>query len=79
MGTAATDGMCIRGMANLNTTFAGSPTDGDILYLDDATAGAATGTAPTGNGDIVRVLGYKIGSGTRMWFNPDNTFVEVTA
>ena len=79
MGTAVTDGMCIRGMANLNTTFAGSPSNGAILYLDNATAGAATGTAPTGNGDIVRVLGYKIGSGTRMWFNPDNTFVEVTA
>ena len=71
--------MCLRGMANLNTTFAGSPSNGAILYLDNATAGAATGTAPTGNGDIVRVLGYKIGSGTRMWFNPDNTFVEVTA
>ena len=79
MGTATTDGMCLRGMANLNTTFAGSPANGAILYLDNATAGAATGTAPTGNGDIVRVLGYKIGSGTRMWFNPDNTFVEVTA
>ncbi len=79
MGTAVTDGMCIRGMANLNTTFAGSPDPGAILYLDGATPGAATGTAPTGNGDIVRVLGYKIGSGTRMWFNPDNTFVEVTA
>ena len=79
MGTAASDGMCIRGMANLNTTFAGSPDTGAILYLDGATPGAATGTAPTGNGDIVRVLGYKIGSGTRMWFNPDNTFVEVTA
>jgi hypothetical protein len=79
MGTDVTNGMCIRGMANLNTTFAGSPASGAILYLDDATAGAATGTAPTGNGDIVRVLGYKIGSGSRMWFNPDNTFVEVTA
>jgi len=79
MGTDANSGMCIRGMVNLNTTFSGSPSTGDVLYLDNATAGAATGTAPTGNGDIVRVLGYKIGSGTRMWFNPDNTFVEVTA
>jgi hypothetical protein len=79
MGTDVSSGMCIRGMANLNTTFAGSPSNGDILYLDGVTAGAATGTAPTGNGDIVRVLGYKIGSGTRMWFNPDSTFVEVTA
>ena len=80
MGTAAADGMCLRGFANLNTAFAGSPDPGDILYLDGATPGAATGTAPTGNGDTVRVLGYKVGSGNvRMWFNPDNTFVEVTA
>jgi len=80
MGTSAIgDGMCVRGMANLNTTFADSPANGAILYLDGATPGAATGTAPTGNGDTVRVLGYKVGSGTRMWFNPDNTFVEVTA
>tara|TARA_R110000822_G_scaffold93078_2_gene214402 strand:- start:710 stop:1777 length:1068 start_codon:yes stop_codon:yes gene_type:complete len=79
MGTSASDGMCIRGMASLKTTFPGSPVNGDVLYLDGATPGAATGTAPTGNGDIVRVLGYKIGSGERMWFNPDNTFIEVTA
>mgnify|MGYP003670788698 CR=1 FL=1 len=79
MGDEVADGMCIRGMANLNTTFAGSPDPGAILYLDGATPGAATGTVPTGNGDTVRVLGYKIGSGTRMWFNPDNTFVEVSA
>ena len=79
MGSAASDGMCIRGMTSLKTTFPGSPANGDVLYLDGATPGAATGTAPTGNGDIVRVLGYKIGSGERMWFNPDNTFIEVTA
>ena len=79
MGSAASEGMCIRGMVSLKTTFPGSPNPGDVLYLDNATDGAATGTAPTGNGDIVRVLGYKIGSGERMWFNPDNTFIEVTA
>ena len=79
MGSAASEGMCIRGMVSLKTTFPGSPANGDVLYLDNATDGAATGTAPTGNGDIVRVLGYKIGSGERMWFNPDNTFIEVTA
>ena len=80
MGTAASAGMCLRGFAHLNTAFAGSPDPGAILYLDGATPGAATATAPTGNGDTVRILGYKVGSGNnRMWFNPDNTFVEVTA
>ena len=77
MGTAVSDGMCIRGMANLNTAFAGSPANGAVLYLDNATPGAVTGTAPSGSGDVVRVLGYKMGSGTRMWFNPDNTWLEI--
>ncbi len=51
---------------------------GSILYLDKATAGAATTAAPTATGDIVRVIGYAITTGDtkRIWFNPDNTWVE---
>ena len=38
-------------------------------------------TAPAGNGDIVRVIGYQVGHASNglIWFNPDGTFVEVTA
>ena len=44
------------------------------------TAGDATATAPSGNGDIVRVIGYCLdASNGQIWFNPDGTFVEVTA
>ena len=42
--------------------------------------GRATSGAPAGNGDIVRVIGYCLhASNGQIWFNPDNTFVEVTA
>ena len=52
---------------------------GDILYLSTV-AGKATSTAPSGNGDIVRVVGYCLdASNGQIYFNPDNTFVEVSA
>ena len=52
---------------------------GDVLFLS-TTAGDATATAPSGNGDIVRVIGYCLhASNGTIFFNPDGTFVEVTA
>jgi len=42
------------------------------------TAGQATATAPSGSGDIVRVIGYCLNaSNGQIWFNPDGAFVEV--
>ncbi len=77
-GTASTVGMCIRGMVNLLTDSTGGV--GDVLWLEDATNGRADNVAPAGNGDIARVIGYCLsGDGRRIFFNPDNTFVEVTA
>ena len=56
---------------------------GDVLYLqsDNAgTPGEATATAPSANNNVVRVVGYCLdASSGAIWFNPDNTFVEVTA
>jgi len=67
----------VRGFAR-NTGFGGLTT-GDILYVS-TTSGAITNTAPSGNGDIVRVVGYCVDGGTRViYFDPDKTFVEVTA
>lgn len=77
-GTASTVGMCIRGMVNLLTDSTGGI--GDVLWLEDDTNGRAVDEAPAGNGDIARVIGYCLsGDGRRIFFNPDNTFVEVTA
>jgi len=76
-GDPSTVGMLLRGMITLSVdpgVGVGIP-----LYLS-ATPGQCTRVAPSGAGDVVRVIGYKIGSSTnkQIWFNPDNTWVEIT-
>ena len=76
-GTASTVGMCIRGMVTISSGTGGS--NGDILYVH-TTANKLTSTAPSGSGDIVRVIGYCLDSTNgQVYFNPDGAFVEVTA
>ena len=71
------DGMLLRGMVTLDHD---PGAVGDVLYLSAASNGDATATAPSGNEDIVRIIGYCLHASSGMiWFNPDNTFVEVTA
>ena len=44
-----------------------------------ANLGKCSSTAPSGNGDIIRIVGYCLdASNGQIWFNPDNTFVEYT-
>lgn len=50
-----------------------SITAGAVYYLS-TTAGGRTTVAPTGSGDVVRIVGYGMGS-TRFWFDPDKTWV----
>tara|TARA_R110000868_G_scaffold241806_4_gene497310 strand:- start:327 stop:761 length:435 start_codon:yes stop_codon:yes gene_type:complete len=73
-GAANAVGMLLRGMVTLSS----DPGEGTglPLYLS-VTAGRASRTAPSGSGDIVRVIGYNIANGGYIWFNPDNTFVEL--
>jgi hypothetical protein len=56
------------------------PTDpgssGDVLYLSE-TPGELTNTAPTTSEAVVRVVGYAINDTPGLWFNPDNTWVEL--
>jgi len=76
MGTnSLTDGMLIRGMAGEIGTVTGS--DGTPLYLSE-TAGALTATAPTTSSAVVRVVGYALNGSPVLWFNPDNTWVELS-
>ena len=77
LGAASdTNGMLLRGMVTLDHD---PGAVGDVLYLS-TTQGSATSTAPSGNNDIVRVIGYCLhASNGQIWFNPDSTFVEVTA
>jgi hypothetical protein len=77
LGAASdTNGMLLRGMVTLDHD---PGTVGDTLFLS-TTAGLASSTAPSGNGDIVRVIGYCLDSTNgQIYFNPDGTFVEVSA
>jgi hypothetical protein len=77
LGAASdTNGMLIRGMVTLDHD---PGAVGDVLFLS-TTAGDATATAPSGNGDIIRVIGYCLhASNGQIWFDPDNTYVEVSA
>jgi len=73
------DGMLLRGFVTLLTEIEGTEAIGSPIYLSATNSGKATITAPTGDGDIVRVLGYSLhATGNQVYFNPDNTFVEYT-
>ena len=56
----------------------GGFTTGAPLYVS-TTAGDMTGTAPSGTGDIVRVVGYSVNGGSRIiYFNPSNDHIVHT-
>ena len=66
------DGMLLRGMYTLDHD---PGTIGDELYVS-TTSGDITGTAPSGTGDVVRVVGYCLDSTNgQIWFNPSNDFI----
>ncbi len=75
---SATDGMLLKGPVTLAGAYiAGTDSPGSVVYAS-TTAGRATLTAPSGSGDIVRVIGHSLSSGGKMLlFNPDNTYVEI--
>ena len=72
------DGMLLRGMFTLDHD---PGTIGDELYVgaasqDGVSAGDITATAPAGSADVVRVVGYCVGSEDgQIWFNPSNDFI----
>ena len=66
------DGMLLRGTFTLDHD---PGTIADELYVS-TTAGDITGTAPSGSGDVVRVVGYCLDSTNgQIWFNPSNDFI----
>ena len=52
---------------------------GSPLYISaGATAGEIANSAPSGQGDVVRVIGYSTNSGSReIFFNPSNDWIEL--
>ena len=82
VGTTSGKGLLLRGVLRLPTNPDASP--GQPIYLnadgESVPSGTATASAPTAG--IVRVLGYQLtnSEGTSsIYFNPDNTWVELTA
>ena len=78
LGAASdTNGVLLRGMVTIDHD---PGAIGDVLYLS-TTGGDCSATAPSGNGDIVRIIGYQVShaSNGNIWFNPDGTFVEISA
>jgi hypothetical protein len=77
LGAASdTNGMLIRGMVTLDHD---PGAVGDVLFLS-TTAGDCSATAPSGNNDVIRVIGYCLNaSNGQIWFDPDKTYVEVSA
>ena len=69
-------GMLLRGFVTL-IDIQGSEAVGDVLYLSEAATGNADCVAPSGSGEIVRIIGYCLTTDDQIWFNPDSTFVEV--
>ena len=77
LGSASdTNGMLLRGMVTLDHD---PGAIGDVLYLS-TTAGDCSATAPSGTGDVIRVIGYQVShaSNGNIWINPDSTFGELT-
>jgi len=67
------DGMITKGFVYLGTDPGGSV--GDQVFLSE-TANAATATAPSTSGAIVRVIGHKVATNV-IYFNPSNDYFEV--
>ena len=82
LANLAGKGLLLRGVLRLPTNPDASP--GQPIYLnadgESVPSGTATAGAPTAG--IVRVLGYQLtnsGGTSSIYFNPDNTWVELTA
>jgi len=75
LGSSPSEGMLVRGYI-INSGF--STTTGDIVYVSTTAGGGVTTTAPSGSGDVIRIIGYSIdGTNEIIYFSPDNTWVEI--
>ena len=85
LGNARTVGVLIKGFVRIPSTeilnVPGSNASPGLPVYMSTTAGHLDFTAPSGNGDIVRIVGYAIQDDTDVliYFDPDPTYVEVSA
>jgi len=71
---AATHGMLIRGFIDNASYLTGTYNEGVPVYVD-GTAGNMTVTRPTSG--FVRVIGWCCATANVIYFNPDNTYLEL--
>tara|TARA_R110002020_G_scaffold282945_1_gene498696 strand:+ start:6523 stop:7143 length:621 start_codon:yes stop_codon:yes gene_type:complete len=65
----------LKGFVRVDAIFAFT-TAGGPLYLS-TTPGDMSQTAPSGSGDVVRVVGYAHDDDDTIFFSPDNSWVEI--
>ena len=83
--STTSDRFLIRGYFNaVSTYFQGTFAAGAPVYLDDATAGQFTFSAPTGTGDVSRIIGHALRSFAsgrdtyyQIYFNPSSEWIEL--
>ena len=85
-GRTVTAGVILEGLIRVpDTEIIGTPAIGAPVYISETTAGHFDFTAPSGNNEFVRVVGYCIdthddsGVDALIYFKPDNTYVKITA
>jgi hypothetical protein len=85
-GTANVKGLLLKGIHELDGHIAknGGSSSSDVgnpVYLSHTVSGQMTLDLPSGNGTVVRVLGYLINYGStsgkcEIYFNPESTYIE---
>jgi hypothetical protein len=72
--------MLLRGHARFpgNSAYTALTTVGAKLYVKTTAGGFVQSTAPSGTGQVVRVIGYVQSTGyDQIYFCPDNTWVTI--
>ena len=75
LGTAVSDGILLEGYFDA-ATIEGSFVKGGACYVSDA-EGRIDFTAPSGGGEVVRVVGYGTDTANIVYFNPSSTWIEL--
>ena len=71
---STTHGMLVRGIVQVNG-ITDTEIVGNRVYVGESN-GTFTYTAPSTDGDVVRVVGYSLAT-SKIYFNPDSTWVVI--
>tara|TARA_B110000090_G_C13010290_1_gene303907 strand:- start:239 stop:553 length:315 start_codon:yes stop_codon:yes gene_type:complete len=79
LGGTITDGVLLRGfVASTNYSgLTGIGNKGKPLYASETTIGRMEIITPAATGDYVRIVGHTTATTNTIYFNPENTWVEI--